>query len=41
MKDSVVELARVAAAEYAQSGIRVNDVCPGINDTPMVTVHEL
>lgn len=35
-KRSVVGLMRTAALEYAQHGIRVNAVCPGATDTPMV-----
>jgi NAD(P)-dependent dehydrogenase (short-subunit alcohol dehydrogenase family) len=36
-KHGVVGLTRVAAAEYAGEDIRVNAVCPGIVETPLVT----
>ncbi len=35
-KHGVVGLTKTAAVEYAQSGIRINSVCPGTTRTQMV-----
>ena len=35
-KHAVVGLTRTAAVEAARAGVRVNAVCPGFTDTPMV-----
>lgn len=38
-KGGIIQLTRTAALEYAERGIRVNAVCPGTINTPMMARH--
>ena len=38
-KGAVISLSRQAAIEYAKQGIRINVICPGAIDTPLLTTR--
>jgi NAD(P)-dependent dehydrogenase (short-subunit alcohol dehydrogenase family) len=38
-KHAVMGLTRGSALDYAKAGLRINAVCPGVIDTPMVQEH--
>ena len=38
-KGAVISLTRQAAIEYAKQGIRINVICPGAIDTPLLTTR--
>jgi NAD(P)-dependent dehydrogenase (short-subunit alcohol dehydrogenase family) len=37
---AVIGLTRSAASELAREGLRINCICPGPTDTPMMAEHE-
>lgn len=39
-KHAVAGLTKTAAVEYAKAGIRINAVCPGVIETPLIKIRE-